>query len=167
MRQFSLAAFVGFTAVFFAPLGVQASQAKIIASPTCRPPDFRSFFEQTLRPASFRKFHLAANVRQRRGSVARNIPRARYTTLPITIMDTFYVTTTSALGNSRNWETVSLDINMGRYEQVRVDWVRVKMDRAAEGDEGTRAPDVTYGPRGYLIFTPAGDCWQLTDDVVE
>jgi hypothetical protein len=161
-RLFSLAVL---SVLLIAPSTAYAGQAEI-SSATCRPSDFRSFFEQLLRTSTFRKSHLAPIVQQRRGRVVRSIPRAQYNRLPITLMDNYYVTTQSAAGDPRNWEIVKLDINMAQDERVRVDWVRVKRDGRIEGDEGPRTKDVEYGPRGYLIFAPAGACWQLTNDGV-
>lgn len=89
---------------------------------------------------------------------------------PITMMDYSYVTGESQRafdapggGDPASLVYVEVSFNTAQDERQRVDWLPGRFE-PGEGDGPGTLVEPT-GPGGYLLFYPAGDCWQLVADV--
>jgi hypothetical protein len=137
------------------------------AEKACRNSEFRSFFEATLRSKPVRERYFTTPIKTEQGERL-----ADSYNFPFQIVDTYYVTTNTASRTPKDWEHAVLDINQASDNRVRVDWVRIDYgpggnDEGADDGGAQLADDKEYGPRGYLLFYPTHDCWELVKDGVE
>lgn len=108
--------------------------------------------------------HFAApQVRVTRNGRTGIVSRSAWRGFAIATLDWNYV---AADGNSDSPDYLDVQMREVRPGTWRVDWVRARFDGSAEGDSLGNVVE-TYGPRGHYLFNRVGDCWQITDDVLE
>ena len=132
------------------------------AESACRQGEFSEylFYMAGSREAS----HFAApQVRVTREGRTRNVPRSTWRGLSIATIDWYYI---ASDGDADAPDYLDVQMRELRPGTWRVDWVRARYDRTGEGDSLGNVVE-TYGPLGHYLFARAGDCWQITDDVVE
>jgi hypothetical protein len=132
------------------------------AEGACRAGDFSEFLFYLAGSREGVRF-AASRVRVTRGGRAREIPRSAWRGFAIATTDWYYVAADSQPGAPDYLDVQTREIRPGTW---RVDWVRARFDGSSEGDSLGNVVE-TYGPRGHYLFSRVGNCWQVTDDVLE
>ncbi len=132
------------------------------AENACRQGDFPEFLFYVASSREAPRF-AAPQVRVTRNRRTRDGPPAAYRGFAIATIDWYYI---AADGDPDARDYLDVQMRETRPGTWRVDWVRARFDHSAEGDSLGNVVE-TYGPRGHYLFSRVGNCWQITDDVLE
>lgn len=144
-----------------------------MASEACSSGDFPAFLWPFANSRLVRDRYSAPEVSSGVEGSTRNVPARAYLdrdAFPIAMIDYSYVTGDSQRafdapggGDPAQLAYIEVTFNTAEDERQRVDWVPGRFE-PGEGDGPGTLIEAT-GPGGYLLFYPAGDCWQLVADV--
>lgn len=132
------------------------------AESACRQGEFSEYLFYLASSREAPRF-AAPHVRVTRDGRTRDVPRAAYRDFAIATIDWYYI---AAGGDPDTRDYLDVQMRETRPGTWRVDWVRARFDHSAEGDSLGNVVE-TYGPRGHYLFSRVGDCWQITEDVLE
>ncbi|PZQ23911.1 MAG: hypothetical protein DI569_02795 [Sphingopyxis macrogoltabida] len=145
-----------------------------MAEAACRSDDFDAFLWPFANSRAVRERYSAPRIAAGGERDSRDLPRGTYLAggdFPILMIDFSYVTAESFRrfeagdGDASRLAYVDVEINTAQDERRRVDWAPARF-APGEGDGPGTLIEKT-GPGGYLLFSPTGDCWQLTADIRE
>lgn len=143
------------------------------AARACGERDFAAFVWPFANSRAVRERHSAPKVRLGEGGKVRAMPAQAYLDrddFPIAMIDYSYVTGASLRafeapggGDPAALAYVQVDFSDASGGRQRADWTEGRFE-PGEGDGPGTLIERT-GTSGSLIFAPAGDCWQLVEDI--
>jgi hypothetical protein len=128
----------------------------------CKNRDFMSFFAAALRSHSVRRRYFTSPIKTAKGDQL-----VDSYSFPFQLVDTYYVSTDSLGRGPADWGNVILNVDQARGNRVRIDYGPGGNDPGLDDGGAQLLNDKEYGPRGYLLFFPAKDCWTPVEEGVQ
>ncbi len=151
-----------------------------MADRACKAEDFKAFFDVFIVSKSVRQKYSASQIRYAvlgphgEKISERTFDAASYSSFPVKMLDYYYKPVKPARAGDED-EYLDLQFNQSQNNDVSVEWSRVHYDGQSDGGDDLGNPLDANGkpipkgahqdPEGQLLFHPAADCWELSEDI--